>query len=190
MANTGFIQARVAYKVDEKTREPLDADGRLVRDSGKLQAILVLQGTLNPDPVKYEVAGTFIKGQYINGEPSLEYSPDSCPVGSIRATPSRIVLAPNGSAIVTLYSSLPWTATSGAPVTLSQTSGAGLTYTINVIMQASAILGQGNVVFKQPSTGASASVYVIVSDNLSLWVLDGGTWHDLGFWFNSGVWNF
>lgn len=80
MANTGYKQATVAYKVSKPGGEPLDIDGELISVSGKKQAIAVLQGYTNPDPNKYEIERYFDVREMIAGRETVIYDSTSCPI--------------------------------------------------------------------------------------------------------------
>ena len=79
MANTGYIQATIAYKVSRPGGLPLDIDGNLTSQSGRKQAIALMKNFLNPDPNRYEVETYFEKGQPISGNPTIVYDAEACP---------------------------------------------------------------------------------------------------------------
>ena len=80
MANTGYKQATVAYKVSNPGGEAVDIYNNLVRLSGQKQAIALLNGHSNPNPDQYEVESYFTPGQVLDENPTKIYDPDSCPV--------------------------------------------------------------------------------------------------------------
>lgn len=80
MKNTGYQQAVMAKKVSYPGNFPLDVDGDLCSDSGKKQAILLLEGEDNPSPGSYEVEGTFKYGDIIEGYDTRVYNPEACPI--------------------------------------------------------------------------------------------------------------
>ena len=92
MANTGYKQATIAYKVSKPNGEPLDINGELTRVSGKKQAIALLEGQINPDPIRYEVERYFTRQEIIGANPTITYNVTSCPVGFIRIIPRRVIL--------------------------------------------------------------------------------------------------
>jgi hypothetical protein len=73
---TGFLQATFAARVSGISGEPLDIKGVLTSQSGNNPAAMVLEGF--PDPLGYEVTGTFARRAYIDGAPSVQYAPDIC----------------------------------------------------------------------------------------------------------------
>lgn len=79
-SNTGYQQAIIAKKVTIPSGYPLDVDGELTSISGKLQAILLLEGQSNPDTTKYEVEGTFKAGEVVDGKPTKQYNTGKCPI--------------------------------------------------------------------------------------------------------------
>lgn len=80
MKNTGYQQAVIAKKISRPGELPLDADGNLCVESGKKQAILLLEGEQNPFPDEYEVVGFFNYGDIIDGFDTRVYNPEACPV--------------------------------------------------------------------------------------------------------------
>lgn len=78
--NTGYQQSIIAKKVTVPSGYPLDVNGELTIVSGKLQAILLLEGQTNPDTEKYEVEGTFRAGEVVSGNATRQYNTDKCPL--------------------------------------------------------------------------------------------------------------
>lgn len=189
MANTGYKQATVVYKISTPGDQPLDINGGLCSVSGLKQAIGLLEGTPNPNPNKYEVEFYFMKGATVEDSPTVEYNPSFCPVGYIRVTPNRLVFDPtNISAIVTLESSAPWVLfTSLNIATVSIKKGRGGRYYITI--QRTGTVGQGEFIFKNLLTGQTATIYVI-NVVTKPWVLDTGAWNMLGFWYNNSIWKY
>lgn len=190
MANTGYKQAGVAYKVDATTGEPLDIDGNRISKSGKKQAIVLLQGRINPDPNKYEVQGYFTKGELIGGEPSKIWDPAECPIGVIFVTPARVVAAPASAPFeITLFSSGDWSLSASNPLaSFSQTAGSeGFNY---ITVSPNVNEGQHDYIFTNTGTGTVAIFRLILTNDSDLWILANGTWNNLGFWINSATWNY
>lgn len=189
MANTGYRQAYIAYKVDAVTGEPLDVDGNLTAESGKLQAILLLVGYTNPDPALYEVQGYFSAKQELNGGPTYIFDPENCPIGRIFVSPNRFILPLSGEQDFVLYSSENWELVAPAEyVEISQTSGgSGYSY---LKITGLGEQGQEYVYFRNVSTGETARLYVVVTDNPDEWILTTGFWNNSAFWKNTGIWNY
>lgn len=189
MANTGYKQAVIAYKVDATTGEPLDVDGRRISESGRLQAIKLLVGYLNPDVSRYEVEGFFTAGASEMGEPTRIYDPLNCPSGDIFVTPARTVLAPSAQPYtLVVYSSGPWIVAPNALANLSLYSGpAGYSY---IIVTPSANEGQHVFTFTNTQSGRAATHRLILANDTSIWILETGFWNDLGFWQPTGLWNY
>ncbi len=190
MANTGFLQATIAYKQSKPQGEPLDINGKPISETGLRQAIYLLNGTQNPDPTKYQVEGYFGTDGVITGNPTVIFSLENCPTGLIYVTPSRIVYAPNGSVQkITLYSSGGWELVSAPNIgTLSQEEGeTGYSY---LELTPNANEGQGFFIFRNLETGNTAQIYVISAADPSVWILTTGFWNNLGFWYNNGIWNY
>lgn len=190
MANTGYKQAYIAYKVGATTGDPLDVDGNRTAESGKRQAILLLVGYPNPDAARYEVQGTFERGQVVAGEPTRAWDPADCPTGEIFVTPSRVVVQPSGAPFeVVLFSSGPWTLAAGNTLaSFSMTSGpAGFNY---ITVTPSATQGQRDYIFTDTATRRTASLRIIIAADVNLWILANGTWNNLGFWFDNETWNY
>lgn len=80
MANTGYKQATIAYKVSTADGSPVDINGSLISVSGRRQAIALLTGYTNPDETLYEVEQTFSAGDSISGNSTRNYDTDSCPI--------------------------------------------------------------------------------------------------------------
>lgn len=188
--NTGFKQATIAFKVTKPGGLPLDINGELCSVSGLKQAIYLITGAANPDPSLYDVEGYFTPDSVISGNSTINFDPTSCPVGLINITPTTLVLLTSGPlGTATLYSSHPWTFVSGPAIAaLSQTTGvAGYTY---LEFTPNATEGQGDFIFRNNVTLQTATIYVVNAADPSLWVLTGGTWHDLGFWTAGGIWTY
>lgn len=189
MANTGYKQAVIAYKVSKPGGEPLDVNGQLTSVSGRKQAIALLTGRVNPNPALYEVEFYYDKDGTITGNPTITYDVVSCPVGYIRVNPSRLILEePAVSATFTLESSSSWRLINGPTgfISIDYTSGCAGAY---VIKATGVAIGQGYFTFRNDATLQTATVYIA---NVSgrPWVLETGSWNMLGFWYNDGVWNY
>lgn len=189
MANTGFIQATIAYKVARPSGEPLDINGKPISETGRRQAIYLLLGTDNPNPLLFEVEGYFPPNALIYGAPTAEFDPAKCPTGLIFVTPDRVLLEPNGAPVnLTLFSSGAWELVSGQPfVSVAPVSG-GTGYD-TIILTPNALEGQGAITFKNTVSGDEAQVYVISVVDPSVWILATGYWNNLGFWFDGELWN-
>lgn len=115
MANTGNKQAVIAYRISRANGEPVDVNGELISKSGKRQAIALLTGQLNPNPLLYEVQYYYGPGAAILGTPSLEFDPDDCPIGYITVTPSfQVLIADYGTVTLPTADWLTQTWTDGA----------------------------------------------------------------------------
>lgn len=189
--NTGVNQATIAYKVSRPGGIPLDVAGQPISESGNRQAIALMVGQTNPDATLYEVQQMFNPGDIITGNPTQQYNPSKCPVGFMRVTPSSLLLTPaNPVQTAILFSVNPWTIISGPTTiaTVTPTSGGTGIYILTVTRTAT--LGQGDFVIRDNVTMQTITLHVVNTDNPDLWVLDGGTWHMLGFWFDDGIWNY
>lgn len=187
MANTGNKQATIAYKVSKPGGEPLDVDGNLTRISGKKQAIALLTGHVNPNPLKYEVEYYFNKQGTVTGNPTITRDIGMCTIGYISVSPDRIILNPTlKQATFILESSSSWQLISG-PTNLIKLDliqgGAGL---FNITATAVSI-GDGYFIFRNEATLQTATIYIA---NLSEedWILEEGSWNMLGVWDDNGVW--
>lgn len=190
MANTGFKQAGIAYKVDATTGEPLDIDGNRTADSGKRQAIVLLQGRVNPDPLKFEVQGYFTKGELLDGKPTKIWDPASCPRGTMFVSPARVVAAPSSAPFeIILFSEGAWVLQNPNPLaSFSQTSGvSGYSY---ITVTPSSAEGQVDFIFRNLSIVSTATFRLILTNDQNLWILADGTWNMGGFWINTETWNF
>jgi len=78
--NTGYQQAIIAKKISIPGGYPLDINGELTSESGRLQAILLLEGHSNPDTTKYEIEGTFPQGATVDGKNTKKYDTGKCPI--------------------------------------------------------------------------------------------------------------
>lgn len=92
MANTGYKQATIAYKVSKPGGEPLDINGELCAISGRKQAIALLQGYTNPNPAKYEVETYYNEKGLISGNATITRDMLSCPIGFISIDKQTIEL--------------------------------------------------------------------------------------------------
>lgn len=190
MANTGFLQATVAYKTAKPGGEPLDINGKPISETGLRQAIFLLNGAVNPNSALYQVEGFFNPKDYVTGNPTEQYAPDDCPTGIFYIRPTQVLLSPSGPGVMlTIYSSGGWEFVSGPAIaTLSQNSGGnGFSY---VEIKGNATEGQGFFIFKNPATQTTIQIYVVNAVDPSLWILEDGTWNMLGFWFDNGIWNY
>lgn len=189
MANTGKIQARIMYRVRASDGAPLGIDGKPTSETGRLQAIALLQGTVNPNPLLYTVQLYYAPNAVIDGVPTSEFS-DNCPAGYIFLTPApgpltKLTLA-TPTATFTVTSSGPWTVAAPAGIVVTPNSGPRDVTTVVLSRSGN---GQGNVVFTNTATGQTASLYVISVDT-EVWILQTGTWNGLGFWTSTGIWNY
>lgn len=189
MANTGYKQATIAYKVSKPGGEPLDVDGNLTRVSGKKPAIALLEGQINPDPSLYEVEFYYDRKGTITGNPTITYDVQTCPVGYIKVVPSRIILdLDTPDATFTLESSNSWRLISGPSVAvIDYTEGSAGTYPITI--SRTEAIGQGYFIFRNEATFKTVQIFV-VNVTARTWVLENGIWDMLGFWFNDGIWNY
>lgn len=189
MANTGYKQATIAYKIDAATGDPLDVNGNRTADSGLPQAIMLLTGTANPDPVRFTVVGYFTARGLVDGAPTYIRDGEDCPAGTITVTPDRLVFVPNSAPVtVTLTSSEEWETVDAPFATVSPLSGGGGSYTVTITPTANT--GQGYIEFIQPRTGEVARLYIVSAPDLDEWILTTGFWNDLGFWKPDGIWNY
>lgn len=76
--NTGVFQYRYMLKISARNGEPLDVDNQLCSKSGKLQAILALQGS--PQIEGYELQGYYDKRASIGGVSTFIVDSDTCPL--------------------------------------------------------------------------------------------------------------
>lgn len=189
MANTGYKQSIIAYKVSKPGGEPLDVDGNLTRISGKKQAIALLTGQVNPNPNRYEVEFYYDKNGVLTGNPTISRDVVSCPVGYITVSPNRIVLDPDTPIIkVTLESSSTWRLIQQQnTATVDYISGSAGRYEISISRTGN--VGQGYFIFRNEATLETATIYVINVISKP-WVLDTGAWNMLGFWYNNGIWKY
>lgn len=189
MANTGYKQAVIAYKVSKPGGEPLDVNGQLTSVSGRKQAIALLQGHFNPSPSLYDVEFYYDKDGAITGNPTITYDVHTCPIGYIRVNLSRLILEePALSATFTLESSNSWRLISGPTnyVSIDFTAGSAGLYILNATGLQN---GGGYFTFRNLATLQTATIYIAYVSGRP-WVLEDGTWNMLGFWYNDGIWNY
>lgn len=192
MANSGYLQAVVVYKVRAADNAPLDTDGNPITidgvPTGRKQAIAILAGAVNPNPALYDVQFTYSPDGAIDGVPTVEQS-DNCPTGFIFASFPRVILQTSDPEYTTVItSSGAWTLTQGLPY-VTVTPAAGGRGTTAVKLTRTATLGQGVIIFTNTITGQTAQIKVINVD-VKEWILEDGTWNNLGFWFNNSLWNY
>lgn len=187
--NTGLKQATIAYRTAKTSGAALDVNGELTTISGRRQAILLLQGRVNPNPAIYEVVGYFTAGSVVDGNPTFTYDNLDCPVDYIRISPLRIILtADDPVKSAELYSSRAWSLTSGGTnAALNITSGAEGTY--NLEFTYNGVTAQQDYTFTNSATLQTATIRVVSAETKE-WVLEDGTWNNNGFWFNDGIWNY
>lgn len=188
MANNGYLQAIIAFKVDAVTGEALDRNGDRTSETGLRQAIRLLQGSANPNPALYDVEAYFEMGGVIMGEATAVVDTTRCPTGVLIVSPSRVIMGTTESVNLDFKSTAAWTSINNSPAAMGATSGAGSEIDGNLTLTGQGVAGQGPIEFSQPSTGERTAIYVIVTDDPDLWILDGGEWHDIGFWFDSELW--
>lgn len=186
--NTGIKQAIVAYKI-ALNGAPLDINGQLISVSGKKQAIALLTGRANPNPQLYEVEYYFTPGGYVEGASTTEIDISYCPVSIFTIDTTYMVLHPgNASQIINIFSSFGWQFVGPfALATSTPTTAEGGSTAVTITRTST--LGQGNMVFRDKTTGETKSIYVINTDALG-WILETGFWNNLRFWNASGVWNY
>lgn len=196
MANTGYKQAIVAYKVRTTDGAPLDINGNPTSESGLKQAIALLIGTANPNPAIYEIQFYFSEDAVLTGNPSFEYDPEGCATGFIVATPSTLIF--DDTALTrdfTIFSSHDWVmGTIDAALigvfTFSVSSGVAGTSVVTATTTDAAANGQGYIEFNNTVTGQKAKIYFVHVEDATIWILADGTWNALGFWNDAGIWNF
>ncbi|MCC8089103.1 MAG: hypothetical protein LIO79_07560 [Rikenellaceae bacterium] len=189
MANSGYKQATIAYKVSKPGGHPLDVEGKLCSKSGRKQAILLLVGYTNPDTTKYEVQGYFSHQEIVTGNPTVSYDAVYCPIGFIRLSLNRIILEPTIPVqTVSLFSSANWRLVSSSDIAdIDFTQGTAGVYQIKITRTEN--LGEDYFIFRNEVTLQEAALY-IVNVNSRVWVLDTGFWNNTGFWYDNGIWNF
>lgn len=190
---TGIKQAVIVYKVRATDNAPLDIDDNPTMiggvPTGRKQAIAILAGTENPNPLLYDVEFTFAPEGSVEGVPTVKFS-DDCLTGYILASPDTVVLqtsAPTGT--ITIVSSENWALTSAPAGIATIDATAGISGETVVTLTRTNTLGQGYYVFTNTLTGQTAQVYVVNVDTV-VWILEDGTWDNLGFWLNNGIWNY
>lgn len=188
MANTGYKQATIAYKVSKPDGEPLDVDGNLTRLSGKRQAIALLTGHSNPDPSKYEVELYYDKGDTITGNPTITRDVTACPVGLfIRLSTNRIILGvPSKSDTFILESSNDWQLISGPNnyIDIDYKAGSAGIYTITATGVA---IGDGYFTFQNLVSRQTVTIYIANIPGFR-WILETGKWDNLGVWLPGEIW--
>lgn len=191
MALSGYKQATVAYKVSRPGGQPLDVNGVLCSVSGRKQAIAILLGYNNPDPLRYEIDRYFVTKDILYGMPTISYNVLSCPIGFIKLNPNRLLLTPeatNGQVI--LESTADWKIIDTPPsniASIDYAEGSAGQYTITV--ERTELLGQGAYIFQNKITKQKVALWV-VNVTSEVWILDDGTWNTLGFWFDNELWNY
>lgn len=185
MTNTGFKQAIIAFKIDAASRRPLDINGEFTEVSGLKQAIFLLVGTSNPDPLRLEVQGYFSRGSTLQGEATRLWAPLDCPLGRISVLPDRVVVPWGQNVIAEVTSDGAFT--SSGPLTVSPPSGSGrvLVEIINPSQN-----GTFDVVFTNSTSGATSQIRIIVTDDPDAWILETGFWEMSAFWQSDGLWNY
>lgn len=196
MANTGYKQAVIAYKVRNSDGAALDINGQPLLIGGApnplstgKQAIFILSGTSNPNPALYDVAGSFTAEGSVTGNPTYQVSAD-CPAGHISLNQSTIILDPTAPAATLIVSSSDsWSIQASPPGAIISVSppadGRGDTV---VTLTRTAALGQGYLTFIN-TLGNTASVYVVnVSTASRDWILATHAWNNLGFWQDAALW--
>lgn len=107
----------------------------------------------------------------------------------IRIVPTRMIIEkPVDNLSFILESSNPWKLISGVPqfVTLDQIEGNAGDF---LITATSIKLGGEYITFQNEVTMQTATVYIANIDGRP-WILEDGTWNELGFWYNTGLWNY
>lgn len=185
--NNGILQATIAYK-QTYDGKPLDINGRLTSETGRLQAIAILEGTANPNPLLYEVETYFVEGGFIHGTPTAKVDYDACPVSNFTIDKDFVILTlADDSEVLNIFSTYGWDLVgdngyvSVSPITgatgVSSTTLLGVAY------------GDVYLTFKEKVTGETRTVYVVYVEAVE-WILTDGTWNNLGFWQPDGIWNY
>lgn len=168
MANTGYKQATIAYRVSKPGGEPLDINGRLTSISGRKQAIALLIGYVNPAPSKYEVEFYFNTDGTVSGNPTITYDIQSCPAGYIRISKTQIAIGePNVVDTFVLESSNRWSLISGPTsiVTFDYTAGGGGRFLVTATGHS---IGEAVYTFRNELTKQEVSLTAVVSGYLTL----------------------
>jgi hypothetical protein len=187
MANNGFKQAVIAYKVRAADGVPVGVDGFPISETGAKQAIALLNGATNPDASLYEVELTYNVDDAIDGVPTVETSED-CLSGYISlSTYSLVFLLGTAPQVIQVTSSGTWHATpTGSPVaTLSAYSGDRGVTNVTVTRSAST-LGEMDITFINDDTLQTVVLHIVNVDT-DVWVLQTGVFNGRGFWHGDGV---
>lgn len=189
--NTGILQATIAYK-RALDGTPLDVNGRPTSETGRPQAIAVLEGTTNPNPLLYEIEAYFIEGGFIYGAATAKVDYETCPVSNFTTDMDFIILTPESpTANINVFSTYGWALQNDEVLEwvgmIPISGGSGVTsVTLSAVDEQ---YNQGYLILKENVTGAIKQVYVIHTDALG-WILETGFWNDLRFWEDNEFWNY
>lgn len=185
---TGYSQAAVVYRVRASDGAPVGLDGKPISETGNKQAIAILAGRTNPDPSKYVVQMFYAPEAILEGVPTVQLS-DDCATGYIFLSEARVVFFAGGAAqLVNVTSSDPWDILSDAGlVTVTPNTGPQDVTQVSVAPIADTY-GEGDVIFRNITTGQTVRLHVISAED-DVWILEDGTWNALGFWHGDGIWN-
>lgn len=81
MAYNGRLQSTIVYVVSQRTGQPLDINMQPTSATGLRQAIYIMNGWVNPDESRYQVAGTFNENGSVSGTPTFIQNITRCPIG-------------------------------------------------------------------------------------------------------------
>ncbi|MDR1809201.1 MAG: hypothetical protein LBR34_02195 [Prevotella sp.] len=186
---TGYKLANYAVR-ETAGGQAVDIDGRLCIESGRKQAILLLEGTANPNQETYEVAGEYgNQDKRIDGIPVIAPATLQCAPhipDSIDIDMQQLVFAGTDNVAATLTSLHAWQLAGSTGVALcSPVSGkAGKT---ELVFSRTASEGVGNFSFLNLATQQSVSLNVVNMPSAE-WVLRNGEWNEDGLWLLSGIW--
>ncbi|GAB6011730.1 hypothetical protein [Viscerimonas tarda] len=186
---TGYQLAGFVLK-ETKDGQGIDTDGKLCIESGRRQAIHLLEGTQNPDSDSYEIEGEYgYDAKNLKGISIITYNPAQCAPhfpNSIYIDNSQLVFSVEDNLAVTLTSLHEWQLTQSTNIAVCSPSS-GKAGRNQVVFSKTDEQGIANFVFQNLVTHETATINIVNQENVE-WVLKDGEWNENGIWLISENW--
>lgn len=186
---TGYEIASFVLKTSVEGH-PVDQDGELCSNSGKAQAILLLEGFKKPIG-NFVVESTYNENtKQINGSPIIRYNPLKCkaPGSFILLSRKQIIFTPStpDTQIVDLMTNRPWSISAPDQNIALCSLGSGSIGKFNIMVNQGEVYGNENFVFRTDD-GEEVMLNIINSKDAPEWVLKKNT-QNVSNWNSNGVW--
>jgi hypothetical protein len=186
---SGYKLANYVLK-ETKESQALDINGNLCNQSGRKQAIYVLEGTLNPNPNIYEIKGEYTAStKSIGGVSIVVRDIVQCApyfANSITVPLRQLILSDENNITVLLSSLHRWQLMNPSNIVACSPEQGKAGKTALVFSKTNSE-GIANYYFRNLVTQQTVTLNVINKKDVE-WVLKNGTWSETGVWLISGIW--